>query len=669
MSYCFNPTCQNPKNLSSAALCQSCGTKLLLKGRYRSLKLLGQGGFGQTFLAVDDTQPQKPRCVVKQFLPRKQSTEVNAAALFRQEAARLSQLGGHPQIPDLLAYIEDANQLYIVQSFIEGDNLAQKLAAQGAFSEVQVHKLLTQMLTLLDFVHEHQVIHRDIKPENIIQSATGSYALVDFGAAKVVTGEQLAKTGTLIGSASYAAPEQAAGKAIFASDLYSLGVTCLRVLTNLSPFDLYDLNEGAWAWRDFLSQPISPKLSAILDKMIAQGLRRRYQSAAEALQDLQSLGIQDSAASQAFSAPRTAETSASDQGLAGQTSRADSVKASISTPKASRPRPAEPFVQVPPRSSGQQSARSAAVKGVCIRTLEGHTKPVHALVYRPDGQQIASVSEDSAVRLWQAEGGRQLRTLGSGSTGSLDAVAFSADGQIIAASGYDGVIRLWQTMTGMVAAELSGHSRYVSRLAFSADGRWLASASYDNTLRFWKIDLGQRLFLWQRIKAQPVHVLTNVHSGWVCSIAFSPDGQELASVGEDGTVKVWQIEPGRLLRTFEGHEGMAKAVTFSPSGRIIASSGTDKTIKLWNAQGGGLLRTISVRSEVNALLFSRRGQAVIGAQSDCNIRLWQVSTGEPIGLLANHSDIVHGIALSPDGNTLVSGSADKTIKIWSLKGL
>jgi WD40 repeat protein len=151
--------------------------------------------------------------------------------------------------------------------------------------------------------------------------------------------------------------------------------------------------------------------------------------------------------------------------------------------------------------------------------------------------------------------------------------------------------------------------------------------------------------------------------------SLSPGGQEVASVGEDGTVKVWQIEQGKLLRTFEGHEGMAKTVAFSPNGRIIASSGTDKTIKLWSAAGGGLLRTVPARSEVNALVFSRRGQVIIGAQSDCNIRLWQVSTGEQAGILTGHSDIVHGIALSPDGNTLASGGADKMIKVWSVRGL
>jgi WD40 repeat protein len=680
MSHCFNPSCQNPKNASSAQRCQSCGSGLLLRSRYRLIKPIGQGGFGQTFLAVDDTLPSRPRCVVKQFLPRSTSLTVKKATTqFQQEAARLTQLGGHPQIPQLLAYIEEANQLYVVQSFIEGHHLAQELSEQGAFNESQVRQLLSQLLNVLSFVHDHQVIHRDIKPENIIRPATGPYVLVDFGAAKVVTGATLAKTGTLIGSASYAAPEQAAGKAIFASDLYSLGVTCLHVLTNISPFDLFDLNEGAWAWRDYLTQPISSELAAILDKMVAQGTRRRYQSADEVLQDLQSLSAQGprpaAGGSPSQFSQQFGQLSRSNPETLTPSRTANPKPANFKNPEPPLARPAnarpiyEERSQPAASDKTRENTRPLSLKGSCLRTLEGHSKPIHAVAYSPNGKQMASASEDGTVRLWQTNGGLLQRTLESGATGSFDAVAFSADGEAIAAAGYDGIIRLWRTSTGTAAAELKGHSRYVSDLAFSADGQWLASAGYDNTLRFWKIDLNQRLFLWQVVKAQPVHVLPNVHSGWVCSIAFRPDGQQIASAGEDGTVKLWQTDQGKLLKTLQGHEGMVKAVAFSPTGRKVASSAADKTIKIWDTAKGTLLQTIASGSEANGLVFSRSGQIVVSAHTDCNIRLWQVSTGQQVGILTGHSDIVHAIALSPDGTTIISGSEDKTVKVWSVKGL
>ena len=142
MSYCLNPNCQKPQNPVGTFFCQNCGTKLLLKERYRAIKLLGQGGFGRTFLAVNEEQPSKPRCVIKQFFPQVQGTNntQKAAELFEQEALGLKQLGKYPQIPELLAYCTQDNRQYLVQEFIDGQNLAQVLEAEGAFNETQIRQ-------------------------------------------------------------------------------------------------------------------------------------------------------------------------------------------------------------------------------------------------------------------------------------------------------------------------------------------------------------------------------------------------------------------------------------------------------------------------------------------------------------------------------------------------
>ena len=183
MSYCLNPNCPSAdSNPMDAEVCHSCGSKLLLMGRYRALKLIGQGGFGRTFLAVDESEPSKPRCVIKQFLPQAQgpNNARKAAELFEQEAVRLETLGKHPQIPQFLAHFEPDNRQYLVQEFIDGANLAQVLHAEGAFSETQIRDLLKSLLPVVEFIHAHNVIHRDIKPENIIRRSDGQWVLVDF---------------------------------------------------------------------------------------------------------------------------------------------------------------------------------------------------------------------------------------------------------------------------------------------------------------------------------------------------------------------------------------------------------------------------------------------------------------------------------------------------------
>lgn len=288
MSYCLNPRCQKPQNSNDAKFCLTCGTKLLLK-RYRAVKPIGQGGFGITFLAVDEDKPSKPRCVIKQFFPQAQGTNTaqKAAELFNQEAVRLDELGLHPQIPELLAYFTQDDRQYLVQEFIDGQNLAQELAEEGPFNETQIRMLLNDLLSVLQFVHERQVIHRDIKPENIIRrSSDRKLVLVDFGASKFATGTALLRTGTSIGSPEYVAPEQLRGKAVFSSDIYSLGATCIHLLTQVSPFDLYDISEDGWVWQQYLKSPVSDSLEHILDKMLESGINRRYQSADQVLKDL-----------------------------------------------------------------------------------------------------------------------------------------------------------------------------------------------------------------------------------------------------------------------------------------------------------------------------------------------------------------------------------------------
>jgi serine/threonine protein kinase len=308
MRQCLNPEClhRNPDNFQ---FCQKCGNKLLLRERYAPESILGQGGFGRTFLAIDEDKPSKPFCVIKQFLPEAQGTDSieKASQLFAQEAERLEELGKHPQIPELMAYFTADNRQYLVQEFVQGETLEAELNKNGVFSEKQIRQLLIELLHILQFVHSKQVIHRDIKPENIIRrSSDRKLFLVDFGAAKVVEQKQSTVAGTIIGSAEYSAPEQSMGKPKFISDLYSLGVTCLHLLTDMSPFDLYNVMEGEWVWRDYLKgNVVSNELGKILEKLASSLPKQRYQSVAEVLNVLKPVSSYTSPPKTANSVRRT----------------------------------------------------------------------------------------------------------------------------------------------------------------------------------------------------------------------------------------------------------------------------------------------------------------------------------------------------------------------------
>jgi len=284
LSYCLNPNCnhQNPDQLK---VCENCGSELLVNNRYRALKIIGRGGFGRTFLAIDEAKPSHPPCVIKQFLPVENEFVNEATRLFKQEAIRLDDLGKHLQIPELFAYTEQESRLYLVQQFINGNNLSKELFKLGVFDEPKIRKLLNDLLPVLQFIHDSQVIHRDIKPDNIIRrKSDGMPVLVDFGAAKFATTTSLAQAGTTIGTVGYASPEQSLGKAVFSSDIYSLGVTCIYLLTGVEPYNLFDASEG-FVWRH-RTDGVSDRLAQVLDKMIHTSVKQRYHAALDILKDL-----------------------------------------------------------------------------------------------------------------------------------------------------------------------------------------------------------------------------------------------------------------------------------------------------------------------------------------------------------------------------------------------
>ncbi|WP_157943173.1 serine/threonine-protein kinase [Nostoc sp. CENA543] len=286
MTCCLNPACHNPPHPDGVNFCSSCGVPLtVLRNRYRPVKSLGGGGFGKTYLAEDIDKLNEP-CVIKQFAPQVQGTGAlnKATELFEQEAKRLQQLGKHPQIPTLLAYFNEDNRLYLVQEFIDGQNLLKELRNQGNFTEKQVRELLQDLLDILKTVHQQKVIHRDIKPENIIRDSNGKLVLIDFGASKQLTSTVMTSQGTTIGSFGYAPLEQMqGGEAYPASDLYSVGATCFHLLSGIHPWELWKRQGYGWvgSWRQHLQQPVSEEFGQILDKLLHEEHQQRYQSAQE----------------------------------------------------------------------------------------------------------------------------------------------------------------------------------------------------------------------------------------------------------------------------------------------------------------------------------------------------------------------------------------------------
>jgi tetratricopeptide (TPR) repeat protein len=265
----------------------------ILGGRYQIIRQLGGGGFGRTYLAEDQHLPGKPFCVVKQLQPKVTQPEALLAArrLFDTEAEVLHALGHHPQIPRLTAHFQEDQEFYLVQEFIQGTVLNQEFKQRKTFSELEVLDLLTEILSVLAFVHGHQVIHRDLKPANLIRrQADGKIVLIDFGAVKQVAIEPGGSNPltVVVGSTGYSPSEQLAGRACFGSDLYAIGVIAIQALTGIAPKNLMiDAESHELQWRD--RAMVSDGLAEILDRMVRYDFRQRYRSVGEVAADLQQL--------------------------------------------------------------------------------------------------------------------------------------------------------------------------------------------------------------------------------------------------------------------------------------------------------------------------------------------------------------------------------------------
>ena len=267
-----------------------------LGGRYKVIEQLGEGGFSYTFLAEDLHLPGHPRCVVKRLDPQTSdsTTLQTARRLFETEAQVLYALGNHDQIPRLMAHFEDNREFYLAMELVEGESLKDLLADQP-WPETEVVMLLKDILQVLTFVHQQYVIHRDIKPSNLIcRHQDHKIVLIDFGAVKKATSQLInseaeSPVTITIGTQGYMPNEQLAGKPRFSSDVYAVGIIGIQALTGIKPKNLdHDPRTGEIRWHHHAAH-VNPDLIRVLDNMVRYHFKDRYQTAVEALQDLDDL--------------------------------------------------------------------------------------------------------------------------------------------------------------------------------------------------------------------------------------------------------------------------------------------------------------------------------------------------------------------------------------------
>ena len=701
MICCLNPDCPNPLNSNGTRVCETCGTPLVvfLRNRFRVIRVLSdEGGFGRTYLA-EDVDKLKELCVIKQLAPKLPGNWAlkKAMELFQKEATRLQQLGEHSQIPTLLAYFEQDNYLYLVQQFIDGQNLSKELQFRRRglgkqtrlYVEAEIRQILLDLLPVLKYIHERGVVHRDIKPQNIIRrKKDGRLALIDFGSSKQLTARVQIKAGTSIGSHGYCPIEQIRdGVAFPASDLFSLGATCFHLLTGVSPFKLWTENGYNWVsdWKQYLSHPIDEKLAFVLEKLLKKDIKQRYQSAEQAFNDL---------------SPKPLES------IAATPSKSAIFSPSFRQKKYLRPKyllfpvtaiallglgqfwylqvrkfTTEFSSSVNLKDNSSRIGQKSRPKFSLVNTISGNLNSILSVAISPDSKIVAS-NNNEAIKLWHQQTGREIATL-KGHKSRVNAIVISpvsvetpqGFGKILASGSEDKTIKIWNLTTKKEIRTITGHSDSVHTLAISPDGKILASGSNDKTIKLWDLQTGRE-----------IRTLRG-HSSWVRSVAISslnadsgnekhPNRKILASGSTDKTIKIWDLSTGKLIRTLKGHTQSVTSVAIAPSLKgsdsTVISGSADRSVKIWNLFTGQLIHSLeghatSITSlAINPANRSANNKTFASGSTDKTIKIWNLSTGELISTLSDGDEAVSSLTYSWDGKNIVSGSEDKTIKIWRL---
>lgn len=720
MFCCLNPACKNPSYPNDTKFCSNCGTPLLLlRNRYHPIKSIGAGGFGKTYLA-EDIDKLNEKCVIKQFVRQARGTYAlnKAKYLFEQEARQLQKLGEYSQIPRLLAYFEEGSSLYMVQEFIDGENLLSELKQEGIFSEQKIRELLFDLLNILKIVHEHKVIHRDIKPDNIIRrSSDRKLVLIDFGASKQLMTTAIPETGTAIGSIGYVPVEQIEdGEAYRASDLYSLGATCFHLFSGISPWKLCNIKAYSWveSWRQYLQQPLSRELGEIIDKLLKQDYRQRYQSVSDVLQELIKLpsNPNQSGKSATRNSPylvnEVSEESAT-LTLEPLKSPSQPLHSGISTRPIISPTNFQGMLSssllegsgaIPYNHSGllrsltlptkhNRKVKQALIVGsiivllslgiygiwsgakklgaqkvdnglsetvpseeiVLVKTLTGHDSRVKSVVISPDGETLVSASTDKTIDIWHLPTGKLKNTIADRNS-HVKSIAISPDGNTLVSAHDDNTIDIWHLPTGKLVASLDGHDSSIFSVTIGEDGKILASGSEDE-IKVWDLQTGE----WKITLAG--------HFSPLKSIAISPDGTSIVSGSKDN-IKIWDLQTGELKNSLDQKVEL-HSVAIAPDSQTLIAVDVNGHINRWDLETGELKHTLADgKDTVLSVFISADGKTLVSGSLNNQIKIRNLQTGDLKTIYTDHPDDVKSVAIGPDGKTLVSGNKDQTIKVWRI---
>ncbi len=647
-------------------------------GKYEILAELGRGAMGTVYKARD---PRLDRLVAVKMMSEELLIEEEMRGRFQREAKSAANLQ-HPNIVTIFDFgeLEGEGSPYIVMELLDGTSLAQLMEEKKPERLLDRVNVITQICRGLDYAHKRGVIHRDVKPGNIQVLPSGTAKVLDFGIALGEGSTIKTKTGLVMGTPNYMAPEQISSEVVdHRADMWAVGVILYELLSGERPFAattipglVYQIVHSPPPPLDERKLGLPPRLVQVIERVLQKNPDRRFRDLAHLARTLEKV----------MGAPSLTTEISGEARSRGYATNLDLAKSLLSQGQPQR------ALEAARRAQALEPSHRSVVDLIqqiekSLRTMQAQETVVHEREAVRGKFDAARWVDEARMALTAGERSEALRivedvlAVSPGFGPALELKNLLDDpnrparpagtGRLRPGSSRPQTYRYARVRPELAFKEVAtfGEPPGIHVLAIGPKPALVAAGGVDGSVRLWDVDARRKLASFRTA----IHQRAG-HEALVTSLAFSPDGAFLASGHVDGNIHLWSLDMGQEVPVRVRHDASVGGLAFSPDGLTLASGGLDSTLKLWELgqlrQGEPQRRLVREPAGVTCLAYSLDGNLIITGHTNRILRVHEVKSGRLIATLRGHEAALTVVAPLADSGEVASGGRDGAIRIYDL---